>query len=175
MQGHGYFLVGIYLLVLAIVAVSRVRPVKSRVFFLLRAFFPSWKFFEDCGYMPILQARTKNTEWQTMIEQPKKKVWFLFFFPRGNFCLAAQSLVQQFVSDLDELVESHLSDSQIEKELTVLVSYRLVSNLAETLLAERSLLSGDSFQFRILISFPGEPDRPPEELIRSPQLSVGIV
>jgi hypothetical protein len=123
-------LLSAYFVVLVALSMLKTRPIRGRGANLLKAFFPSWKFFEDCGDIAVLFFRVapRGQElgpWQECLPTPKRSLRTLLFNPEGCFLLASGSLLQQLASDLQEMEdgkESAFADS---------VSYGLVRNLVE--------------------------------------------
>jgi len=106
----GIVLVG-YFVVLVALSALRAVEVKSRLVQQLRVFFPSWRFFEDLGEVPVLWARiggdgsgTNDGEdlgpWQRSLPTAAPRWWTLFVNPEANLILAYGSLLEQLVSDL---------------------------------------------------------------------------
>ena len=108
---------------------------------LLRAFLPSWKFFEDLGEVPVLYFRIKSagqwTEWKKWIDPIERKWWQLIFNPQGNLNLAYGSLVQELC---DEIHKS--------KDIEQLENSKPFQDL-KNLLLERSLGMSE-VQFKIV-------------------------
>jgi hypothetical protein len=124
-----YFLIP-FLILLYLV---RGRVVKNRWVFIFRAFFPTWKFFEDANAQYKLFYQKNSEEWQPAIELLSRKKLSLFLNHEVNFHLALDTLVQRFVMDMAE-----------EKpNITEIVSYRLIQKF----IAEKT--SGVEFRFKV--------------------------
>jgi hypothetical protein len=111
----------------------RGRVVKNRWVFIFRAFFPSWKFFEDSRAQYKLYYQKDNEGWLPAIELLSRKKLSLFLNSEVNFHLALDTLVQRFVMDLAE--------EQLDS--TKSVSYRLIKKLVA-----HKVVSG-TFRFKI--------------------------
>jgi len=129
--------------------------VRGRALVWLRAFFPSWRFFEDLGPAPTLEWRDGPSEdtlgpWRVALTMPPRPLSAVVFNPAGNLRFAEHALVEHLLSDLDDLQEDH------PEQVTSLVSYRLVVRLV---LAERAACTavrqGGWVQFRVVLRAPG--------------------
>ncbi len=104
-------------------------PVPGRGIFLLRAFFPSWKFFDELGEVPALEFRfaIRGVElgpWISAADRPRSRIHQLLYHAEGNLYLANQSLLKHLLADLAELQEGGQVGGQTEVQS--LVSYDLV-------------------------------------------------
>jgi hypothetical protein len=124
-----YFLIP-FLILLYLV---RGRVVHNRWVFIFRAFFPTWKFFEDANAQYKLLYQENNDVWITAIELLSRKKLSLFLNHEVNFHLALDTLVQRFVMDLAEG----------RQELTKSVSYRLIKKFVA------AKTSSSNFRFKI--------------------------
>lgn len=106
----------------------KTKYVPGRAISLFRALFPSWRFFEDLCYLPVLYFRTsedgKNfSSWQTALGKIERKWSRLFLNPQGNLLHAYHGLLQQLENDKEEFEEEN-------KNLFIQsVSYQLTKNL----------------------------------------------
>jgi hypothetical protein len=120
------------------------RPLPGRVWLLLRALLPSWRFFEDVAPGPeasfTLAAPGADFEdWQPLLGPAPARGFFLN--AEGNLHLLRQSLVEQLWSELDGV---HLDAAPS------LVPYRLVQRLiAERAVERRPLVAGTRYKFRL--------------------------
>jgi len=129
-----YTLVVVFLIYfLAVSFLSSLNPVyiSFRKVYLFRCLFPSWKFYEDVCYMPILYCRTSSdgdnfSPWQPVIEKLERNWRCLFLNPEGNLSHAYSSLLQQLESDKEDIDEDHKDD------LVQSVSYQLTKNLVRS-------------------------------------------
>jgi len=143
----GYMLVG-YFAALVVVALVRTVPVKSRGIQRLRAFFPSWRFFDEVGAVPRLLVRIGAGDdlgpWQPCLGTAPRRWSAPFVNPEPNLLLAYGSLLSQLVADIDELPDGD--------EVEDLVSYQLTHRLVR---ARRDIPPGAHYQFRIALVAPG--------------------
>ncbi len=94
--------------------------------FLLRAFFPNWKFFHAVGHVPHLYVRHMDAhrvwgDWHWVYPRRQRRVWHLIHNTDVNLALAEQNLVDHFSSDLNDLPEG--------ADARPLVTYQLVERL----------------------------------------------
>jgi hypothetical protein len=121
----------------------------GKVIQLFRAFFPSWRFFEDFDEAPVLYYRLETGDgsygtWERCLEKPKRRALDLVFNPHGNYVLAAGSLVQQLLSDIEQVEDS--KPDEAEK----LVSYQLTKNLVSYQIKKHQAHARAArFQFKI--------------------------
>lgn len=96
---------------------------------LFRAFFPSWRFFEDVGAAPRLFYQVSGeADWHDALPPVPRGPGALLFNPRGNLRFAGGSLVDQLVADLA------VTDDDPERaraQMEAAVSFRLVRRLVE--------------------------------------------
>lgn len=123
------------LLVLYFVALFATLIFKTRVLqgpwlFLLRAFFPNWKFFHAVGHVPHLHARCAMpgptgqrqwTDWMVIYPRRPRKWSHLLHNADTNLGLGQQNLVDHFWSDLHDLPEG--------QDPRRLVTYTMVERL----------------------------------------------
>ncbi|MBC7692030.1 MAG: hypothetical protein H7222_09685 [Methylotenera sp.] len=107
--------------------------VPGKTIHLLRAFFPSWRFFEDFGEVPALQIRMVISgefgPWEQALPKTRRSPTTLLLHAQGNFLLAAGSLLQQFLSDLEDHQDLQ-ARGLANGEISELVTYQLVQDLA---------------------------------------------
>lgn len=96
------------------------RDVPGRGLALLRALFPSWRFFEEIEPGPVLQVCVADA-WRDAWAASPRTAAALIVNARGNLELAYQSLVDQLWSELEDAPE------QPETSIT----YQLVLHLIE--------------------------------------------
>lgn len=161
-----------YFGILIIFSLLKVTYLKSRTVYLLRAFFPSWKFFDDIGEVPVLFYRVSEDGrdfggWKICLEKSKRSLGSLFLNPQGNFLLACESHLQHLLTDLEE--NSNGGSVRIENS----VSYQLTKKLVRFQIMKRGLV-GERFwyQFKLSVMFPGEQDPRFEEVLLSPVFEV---
>ncbi len=108
---------------------------KSRYFSLFRVFFPSWRFFQEVAYVPMVHVKVFTTdfreqEWQPLITKLQRSALRLFYNPRANLTLAYQSLLEQVVQDINDFENKDMDKFQFTN------SYQLVNNLVQFKLRE---------------------------------------
>ena len=125
----------VYLALMAFFSLRNNKTIANRKLFLLRAFFPCWKFFEDSGAIPKLYLRFGNTEqefckWIPAQSTIERRPWHLIFNPDGNLTLLKHSLLQQLLGDLQNVETGHELEFESER------SYQLTKNWAEVIVKE---------------------------------------
>ena len=129
--------------------------------FLLRAFFPSWRFFDDVGPELRLEIRFGGSEeqfsqWQNALPPIHRSITNLPVNPQGNLLHACHNLLNHLNGDIQDL-----NDLSAISELT---TYKLVRNLARFQVFER-IDPPFQFQFRLsALHF----DREGEQILLSP-------
>lgn len=108
----------------------------GRAVYLLRALFPSWRFFEDLAALPRLYYRVAVEdgdfgEWHSAAQHPRRSLSSLFFNPAGNLELAYLSLLQQAEHDMQLVAPG------AEEEFVHSVSYRLLERLVRERIKNR--------------------------------------
>ena len=154
----GTALVG-YFALLIVVSLVRAVPVKSPAIQRLRAFFPSWKFFDDVGAVPVLLVRAGDREdalgpWQPCLGTAPRRWRALFLNAEANLLLAYGSLLTQLVADVEELPD--------DADVCELVSYQLTHHLVR---ARRP--PGDLYQFKVCLVAPGAERGPDDDMVVS--------
>jgi hypothetical protein len=126
--------------------------VRGRGWMMLRVFFPSWRFFDNLDWVPQLRFRIvgqTDDHWYDIFDPEPRTLSTIFLNPRGNFRMAAHSLVEQFSNDMAEVND----DSKVEN----LISYQLVKQLVEFRMVELGLAQeGVRYQFRLDSIIPGK-------------------
>ena len=126
-SGVSVFVILVYLAVLVFVLIRRGNEISSPWLFLLRAFFPSWRFFDAPGYQPRLFVRAQLasdrwTEWVMFIPRATFKFADLFHNPENNLRMTEQTLIDHLSLDIQVLANP--------EDVKGLVSYLLVEKLA---------------------------------------------
>ena len=112
---------------------------------LIKPLIPSWKFYDDFEETRLLFYRAKKDESEAFGEwaplyQNSKATFSTLFINQGNLMLAAQSHMQQLLSD----IETHDDKTPFEDNL----SYKITKNLVSYAL--RKKYSGDfTYQFKV--------------------------
>ncbi len=172
--GDKIFLLGFFLLSWGFPRLAtrwRDSTLRGRKWFLFRAFFPNWRFFDAPGEIPCLEFRGihpngQEGQWEPCFLAsnclPKKTLVMgckrLFLNPEGNLFLARQSLLQQFADEVSDLASVNSSPSQVRS----LTAYALVSSWVESVACSRGY-SQSQFRLRIL-----SPETQWEEVLVSP-------
>jgi hypothetical protein len=106
--------------------------VKGPWLFLMRAFFPNWKFFHAVGHVPHLYARSAKqqisgellwSDWVLIYPRRQRRLHHFIHNPDTNLGLGQQNLVDHFWADLYDLPDG--------ADPRGLVSYTLISRLTE--------------------------------------------
>ncbi len=144
----------VYFVVLLTTLVVKTPTVKGPWLFLLRAFFPNWKFFHAVGHVPQLFARAAtlsqagHSEWSdwALIYPRRARHWFhLLHNPDTNLGLAQQNLVDHFWADLYDLPDG--------ADPRALVTYTMVSRLAQQVMrAQHPEMHQFQFELRMVLS-----------------------
>ena len=125
--GVSTFFLVLYLVLLVLALIGRGQNLSSRWLFLLRGFFPSWRFYDAPGYQPrlfvrALTAEDQWSEWLPFIPRASFRMGDLFFNPENNLRMTEQTLVDHLSHDLQALEDSQSANS--------LVSYLLAERVA---------------------------------------------
>jgi len=133
--------------------------------FLLRSFFPNWRFYHGLGHQPRLFIRIQDDAgqwqpWQIFMPRAAFHLGELFHNPRNNLVLAHQNLVDHLSADIQVMKD--------EDDVRQLVTYQLVDRLA------RSMVRADAthYQFQLRLVPPGEPADERMALVTSPAQTV---
>ncbi len=134
-----------YFLVIFAFSLAKRKSLPGKTLYLFRALFPSWRFFEDFDEAPALYIRfselTQNElgQWLKCLGRPRRLAIGLFYSPEANYVLAAGSLVQQLLSEIQDCTDT---DS---RAIESLVSYQLMKNLVRFHLPSEA----SRYQFKI--------------------------
>jgi hypothetical protein len=161
--------------------ILRGREISGPWWYLLRSFFPNWRFYHGFGSQPRLFIRSQApdgewTEWQMFMPRAKFAVRDLFHNPHNNLLLANQNLVDHLAFDIQTLPD--------KKNVTELVSYQMVMRLVHSLVQQQSVgsvigavgagavtgLSGYRWQFRVLQVPPLQTPDDSMTILLSPEL-----
>jgi len=147
------FLFVAYFLVLIGTLIVKTPVIKGPWLFLLRAFFPNWKFFHAVGHVPHLYARAATqqpsgellwSEWCLIYPRRTRRLGHWLHNPDTNLGLAQQNLVDHFWADLYDLPEG--------QDPRGLVTYAMVSRLVDQALHEQGLgFSHRQFELRMVL------------------------
>lgn len=142
-----------YFLVLLATLLLKSPVIKGPWLFLMRAFFPNWKFFHAVGHVPHLYARsavlqtTGDWLWSdwVLIYPRRTRRWHHFVHnPDTNLGLGQQNLVDHFWADLYDLPEG--------ADPRRLVTYAMISRLvADVFRARDTNLTHSQFELRMVL------------------------
>ncbi len=159
LQSLSLILIAGYFLFLIISLTRRGRVISGPWLFLLRSFFPNWRFYHGAGQQPRLFWRTAGEDgawssWQMFMPRAPFRWRDLLHNPVNNLRLADQNLVDHLSADLSALPE--------DGDVRALVTYQLVHQLARWLIeCEGEWPRQYQFQLRLLPAMhevPGEED-----------------
>jgi hypothetical protein len=160
-------LLAAYFLFLLISLKRRGQVISGPWLFLLRSFFPNWRFYHGPGNQPRLFWRIQDehqqwTDWQMFMPRATFHVSDWFHNPRNNLTLANQNLVDHLSADIMAMPD--------DGDVRDLVTYRLVMQLARHLITCESLAPVHyQFQLRLVPAYMS----PDEDMavLTSPTLS----
>ena len=143
-------LIGAYFLFLLASLVRRGRVISGPWLFLMRSFFPNWRFYHGAGNQPRLYWRIANagsdwSPWQMFMPRAAFAWRDLFHNARNNLTLADQNLVDHLSADIAALPD--------DGDVRALVTYQLVQQLARWLI-EREGGSPQTYQFQLRLVPP---------------------
>ena len=143
----------LYFLVLCVTLVVKTPIIKGPWLFLLRAFFPNWKFFHAVGYVPQLYARSAMqlasgelqwSDWVLIYPRRVRSLHHLLHNPDTNIGLAQQNMVDHFWADLHDLPEGD--------DPRALVSYKMMQRLVAQVLRARDVnFTHSQFELRMVL------------------------
>lgn len=147
-----------YFLVLLATLLLKSPVIKGPWLFLMRAFFPNWKFFHAVGHVPHLYARSAVlqttgdwlwSDWVLIYPRRTRRWHHLVHNPDTNLGLGQQNLVDHFWADLYDLPEG--------ADPRRLVTYAMISRLvADVLRARDTSFTHSQFELRMVLESPTE-------------------
>lgn len=150
-----FFLLAYFLLLLATL-VFKTPTIKGPWLFLMRAFFPNWKFFHAVGHVPHLYARSARqhasgelqwADWVLIYPRCTRRWHHLFHNPETNLGLGQQNLVDHFWADLYDLPEG--------ADPRELVTYKMMERLVQQVLVqEQAGFTHSQFELRMVLDGP---------------------
>lgn len=163
-QNLSLLLVAGYFAFLLLSLVRRGPTVSGPWLFLLRSFFPNWRFYHGFGVQPRLFIRTADadgqwSDWQMYLPRARFSLSDLVHNPDNNLALANQNLVDHLSFDVQTLPEG--------RDVRRLVTYRMVSLLARELLVKQGRLPRQ-WQFRVSLVPPLQSPTDDMTLLLSP-------
>ncbi len=149
-----------YFALLAVALVARGRAVSGPWLFLLRSFFPNWRFYHALGRSPRLEYRWLQkdddwSEWMRMHPRAPFRLSNLLHNPAVNLALTEQNLIDHLAADIADCEGDDPS---------ALVAYRLVERLAREKVAAAAP-QAVRFQFRIRSERPGDVRNDDEDVV----------
>jgi hypothetical protein len=160
-------LIAAYFLFLLISLKRRGQVISGPWLFLLRSFFPNWRFYHGPGNQPRLFWRIQDenqqwTDWHMFMPRATFHVSDWFHNPRNNLSLANQNLVDHLSADIIAMPD--------DGDVRDLVTYYMVMQLTRHLITCESLAPTHyQFQLRLVPAYV-----PPDEdmaVLTSPTLS----
>lgn len=141
-------LIAAYFVFLLASLLRRGKVISGPWLFLLRSFFPNWRFYHGLGFQPRLFVRIMDDTgqwqpWHMFMPRAAFHLGDLFHNPHNNLMLAHQNLVDHLSADIQTLPD--------EGDVRELVTYQLVERLVRSLLQPDAL----QFQFQLRLVPPG--------------------
>lgn len=143
----------LYFVVLFATLIFKSRVVRGPWLFLLRAFFPNWKFFHAVGHVPHLMARCARpnpsgqlvwTDWMLIYPRRPRRWFHVFHNTDTNLGLGQQNLVDHFWGDLYDLPDG--------ADASQLVTYAMMERLVALQLdAVHGAHSHRQFELRMVL------------------------
>ncbi len=158
----------VYFVFLFSTLITRGRVITGPWLFLLRSFFPNWRFFHRVGHVPVLFIRYRHQEkgwqpWQSTVPRAIRHPLQLFHNPAVNLALANQNLVDHLSADIQALPDG--ADSR------QLVTYQLVLRLARHYLQPVSIRENiREYQVQLRLVPPDEAASEETAILTSPAI-----
>lgn len=132
-------LIAAYFIFLLASLLRRGKVISGPWLFLLRSFFPNWRFYHGLGHQPRLFVRVLDDAghwqpWEMFMPRARFHLSDLFHNPRNNLLLAHQNLVDHLSADIQAMDD--------DDDVRALVTYQLVDRLA------RSMVRTDATQYQ---------------------------
>ena len=156
-----------FFLLALLLALTKSRYVEGRAIFLMRALFPSWRFFEEITDIPKLFYRIENSPgqydpWKPCLWRPTRSLSALLLNAEGNLMFAFGGVVQHLMQDLESVAPEDL------EEFMKSPSYQLSKNIAlHHLRQDYDSSTVRNFQFKICTVLQGEDDSALEDVFIS--------
>lgn len=159
-------LVGAYFIFLLATLLLRSRTISGPWLFLLRSFFPNWRFYHRVGHLRLFFVRVADEDaqwqpWQDMTPRATRRLLQLFHNPHINLALANQNLVEHLTTDILEMDE----DQNVRQLVTYQMVTRLVRHMLEAQAAKHAIAQ---YQFQIRLVPPFEEATEETALLTSP-------
>lgn len=145
-------LIAAYFIFLLASLLRRGKVISGPWLFLLRSFFPNWRFYHGLGHQPRLFVRILDStgqwhSWEMFMPRALFHLGDLFHNPRNNLALANQNLIDHLSADVQALPD--------EDDVRDLVTYQLVERLVRSMLRAEAI----QYQFQLRLVPPSsEPD-----------------
>ncbi len=164
-------LIAAYFLFLLISLKRRGQVISGPWLFLLRSFFPNWRFYHGPGNQPRLFWRIQDenqqwTDWHMFMPRATFHVSDWFHNPRNNLSLANQNLVDHLSADIIAMPD--------DGDVRDLVTYHMVMQLTRHLINGESLstqLTPTHYQFQLRLIPAYVPPDEDMAVLTSPTLS----
>ena len=164
-------LIAAYFLFLLISLKRRGQVISGPWLFLLRSFFPNWRFYHGPGNQPRLFWRIQDenqqwTDWHMFMPRATFHVSDWFHNPRNNLSLANQNLVDHLSADIIAMPD--------DGDVRDLVTYHMVMQLTRHLINGESLstqLAPTHYQFQLRLVPAYVPPDEDMAVLTSPTLS----
>jgi hypothetical protein len=160
-------LIAAYFVFLIISLKRRGKVISGPWLFLLRSFFPNWRFYHGPGNQPRLFWRVQDeskhwSEWRMFIPRAQFHWRDWLHNPRNNLTLANQNLVDHLSADIAAMDD--------DEDVRNLVTYQLVQQLTRYLISDDAITPMHyQFQLRLIPAY----ESPDETMavLTSPALS----
>ncbi len=148
----------------------RGRVIAGPWLFLLRSFFPNWRFYHGFGAQPRLFTRTANADghwgdWTMFMPRAPFKLANLVHNPRNNLLLANQNLVDHLSFDVQTLADG--------RDVRELVTYQMADCLARELIDARGNPC-TQYQFQLRLVPPLQAPTEDMAILTSPMLAMPL-
>lgn len=145
----------------------RGRVISGPWLFLLRSFFPNWRFYHGFGAQPRLFLRIASDDgrwgdWTMFMPRAPFKVVNLVHNPRNNLLLANQNLVDHLSFDVQTLADG--------RDVRTLVTYQMADRLARELIDARGEPYAQ-YQFQLRLVPPLQVANEDMAILTSPMLA----
>ena len=162
------FLIFLYLTLLVATLFWRGRDLSSPWLFLLRSFFPNWRFYHRPGLQPRLFVRARQTDgtwtpWTMYLPRAPFRASDLLHNARNNLQHANQNLIEHLHTDIQALPQ--------DIDPRTLVTYRLTERLAHQRAMEMmGCARFPEFQFELRLVTPLISPRQETAVLTSPAI-----
>ena len=156
-----FLLIAAYFIFLLASLLRRGQVISGPWLFLLRSFFPNWRFYHGLGHQPRLFIRVMDSTgqwqpWEIFMPRARFDLGDLFHNPRNNLLLANQNLVDHLSADVQTLPD--------DGDVRELVTYQLVERLVRSLLRAEAI----QYQFQLRLIPPRSEPNESMAVVTSP-------